>query len=142
MNRLTENAHEYGREGSSLAVALAELELELGFEPKLKHAAALRRSGTVTGSLTQRVDAIDWFDVEEELNGYGCAMLRNLLSAQECDALTALYPRDDLYRSRVVMARHGFGRGEYKYFAYPLPPWSPIARRALSAPRAGRESLE
>jgi len=99
-----------------------ELELELGFEPKLKHADA-RESGssTVAGSLTQRVDAIDWFDVEQELNGYGCAMLRNLLSAQECDALTALYPRDDPYRSRVVMARHGFGRGEYKYFAYPLP---------------------
>jgi len=97
-----------------------ELELELGFEPKLKHAAALE-PGTVTGSITRRVDAIDWFDVEEELNGYGCAMLRNLLGAQECDALTALYPRDDLYRSRVVMARHGFGRGEYKYFAYPLP---------------------
>ncbi|MCX4171119.1 MULTISPECIES: 2OG-Fe(II) oxygenase [Paraburkholderia] len=99
-----------------------ELELELGFEPDLKHAGA-RESGssTVTGSFTRRVDAIDWFDVEEELNGYGCAMLRNLLSAQECDALTALYPRDDLYRSRVVMARHGFGRGEYKYFAYPLP---------------------
>ncbi|MFL9856419.1 2OG-Fe(II) oxygenase [Paraburkholderia madseniana] len=99
-----------------------ELELELGFEPDLKHAGAWESgSSTVTGSLTQRVDAIDWFDVEEELNGYGCAMLRNLLSAQECDALTALYPRDDLYRSRVVMARHGFGRGEYKYFAYPLP---------------------
>ncbi|MFM0076630.1 2OG-Fe(II) oxygenase [Paraburkholderia sediminicola] len=97
-----------------------ELELELGFEPKRKHTAA-PKPDTVTGSLTQRVDAIDWFDVEEELNGYGCAMLRNLLSAQECDALSANYPRDDLYRSRVVMARHGFGRGEYKYFAYPLP---------------------
>ena len=99
-----------------------ELELALGFEPEPKHAGAREPgSATVAGSLTQRVDAIDWFDVEEELNGYGCAMLRNLFSAQECDALTALYPRDDLYRSRVVMARHGFGRGEYKYFAYPLP---------------------
>lgn len=96
------------------------LELELGFEPKLKHTATLKPC-TITGPLTQRVDAIDWFDVEEELNGYGCAMLRNLLSAQECDALSANYSRDDLYRSRVVMARHGFGRGEYKYFAYPLP---------------------
>ncbi|MFM0361074.1 2OG-Fe(II) oxygenase [Paraburkholderia sediminicola] len=114
MNTVAKNMH-------SQSPAL-ELELELGSEPELKHAGA-RESGssTVTGSLTQRVDAIDWFDVEEELNGYGCAMLRNLLSAQECDALTAIYPRDDLYRSRVVMARHGFGRGEYKYFAYPLP---------------------
>ncbi|RAS20859.1 2OG-Fe(II) oxygenase [Paraburkholderia bryophila] len=73
-------------------------------------------------SLAQRVDAVDWFDVEEELNGHGCAILPNLLSADECDALSALYPHDRLYRSRVVMARHGFGRGEYKYFAYPLPP--------------------
>ncbi|MFM0157198.1 2OG-Fe(II) oxygenase [Paraburkholderia sediminicola] len=99
-----------------------ELELELGFAPKLKHPEVSEAdSGTDTGSLTRRVDAIDWFDVEEELNGYGCVMLPNLLSAQECDVLTALYPREDLYRSHVVMARHGFGRGEYKYFAYPLP---------------------
>lgn len=100
---------------------LPALELELGFEPKPKHTGHAGAWESATGSLTQRVDAIDWFGVEEELNGYGCAMLRNLLSAQECDALSALYPRDDLYRSRVVMARHGFGRGEYKYFAYPLP---------------------
>ncbi|CAB3661824.1 hypothetical protein LMG24238_01715 [Paraburkholderia sediminicola] len=106
------------------------LELELGFEPKLKHTATLK-PGTIAGPLTQRVDAIDWFDVEEELNGYGCAMLRNLLSAQECDALSANYSRDDLYRSRVVMARHGFGRGEYKYFAYPLPQVVAELRTAL-----------
>ncbi|WP_429304768.1 2OG-Fe(II) oxygenase [Paraburkholderia sp. GAS199] len=71
--------------------------------------------------LAQRVDAIDWFDVEEALNAYGCATLPKLLNSRECDALAALYSRDDIYRSRVVMARHGFGRGEYKYFAYPLP---------------------
>ncbi|MBB4512686.1 2OG-Fe(II) oxygenase [Paraburkholderia fungorum] len=109
------------------------LELDFGFEPKLKHADALG-SGIATGPLAQRVDAFDWFDLEEELNGYGCAMLPRLLSAQECDALAALYPRDDLYRSRVVMARHGFGRGEYKYFAYPLP--HPVAElRAALYPR-------
>lgn len=109
------------------------LELDFGFEPKLKHADALG-SGIVTGPLAQRVDAFDWFDLEEELNGYGCAMLPRLLSAKECDALAALYPRDDLYRSRVVMARHGFGRGEYKYFAYPLP--RPVAElRAALYPR-------
>ncbi|MDT8839992.1 2OG-Fe(II) oxygenase [Paraburkholderia fungorum] len=109
------------------------LELDFEFEPKLKHADALG-SGIATGPLTQRVDAFAWFDLEEELNGYGCAMLPKLLSAQECDALAALYPRDDLYRSRVVMARHGFGRGEYKYFAYPLP--HPVAElRAALYPR-------
>ncbi len=93
------------------------------------HALALELPQEVThvqaqeaGALAQRVYAFDWFDVEEELNDYGCAMLRNLLSAQECDALTRLYSHETLFRSRVVMARHGFGRGEYKYFAYPLPP--------------------
>lgn len=109
-----------------------ELELELGFAPNLKHAEVSEAgSGTVTGSVTRRIDTIDWFDVEQEMNGYGCAMLPNLLSAQECDALIALYPRDDLYRSRVVMARHGFGRGEYQYFAYPLPPLVADLRTAL-----------
>ncbi|SIO71225.1 hypothetical protein SAMN05444172_7566 [Burkholderia sp. GAS332] len=119
-------------EGLRSQSAELELELRLGFEPKLKLAKAMEAdSGTVTGSLTRRVDAIDWFNVEEELNGYGCAMLPNLLSAQECDALSALYPRDDLYRSRVVMGRHGFGRGEYKYFAYPLPQPVAALREAL-----------
>jgi len=72
-------------------------------------------------SIDQRVEAIDWPRASGELDAQGCAMLEGLLSADECDALSALYPRDDLYRSRVVMARHGFGRGEYKYFDYPLP---------------------
>jgi len=48
-------------------------------------------------------------------------MLEHLLSAEECRAIAALYPQDDPFRSRVVMGRHGFGRGEYKYFSYPLP---------------------
>jgi hypothetical protein len=103
------------------------LELGLGFAPEAEAEVGTKPQraaapGAAAGPLARRVDAIDWFGVEEELNGYGCAMLRNLLSAQECDALTALYPHEALYRSRVVMARHGFGRGEYKYFAYPLPP--------------------
>ncbi|WP_206998383.1 2OG-Fe(II) oxygenase [Trinickia mobilis] len=72
-------------------------------------------------AIAQRVDSLDWPRVEDDLGQYGCATLPALLTAAECDALTALYPRDDIYRSRVVMERHGFGRGEYKYFAYPLP---------------------
>ncbi|KWE89452.1 2OG-Fe(II) oxygenase [Burkholderia territorii] len=71
--------------------------------------------------IVQRVDAIDWATVDVELDRYGCARIPGLLSASECDSLASLYPQDALYRSRVVMARHGFGRGEYKYFAYPLP---------------------
>ncbi|MDN7549178.1 2OG-Fe(II) oxygenase [Burkholderia cenocepacia] len=71
--------------------------------------------------IAQRVDALDWPTVEDELDRYGCARVPGLVSASECDELASLYPYDALYRSRVVMARHGFGRGEYKYFAYPLP---------------------
>ncbi|KEZ03245.1 proline hydroxylase [Burkholderia sp. MSh2] len=68
-----------------------------------------------------RVDAIDWPTVDADLDRYGCARVPGLLPATGCAALASLYPHDALYRSRVVMARHGFGRGEYKYFAYPLP---------------------
>jgi uncharacterized protein len=74
--------------------------------------------------IARRIDAVDWPQATAELDAHGCAMLPNLLRADECNALAALYPRDDLdglFRSRVVMARHGFGRGEYKYFGYPLP---------------------
>ncbi|PXX28713.1 MULTISPECIES: 2OG-Fe(II) oxygenase [Burkholderia] len=71
--------------------------------------------------IAQRVDTVDWTTVDAELDRYGCARVPGLISASECDALASLYPRDALCRSRVVMARHGFGRGEYKYFAYPLP---------------------
>jgi len=68
-----------------------------------------------------RVDALDWQRVSLDLDEQGSAMLQGLLSQDECRAITALYPEDSLFRSRVVMGRHGFGRGEYKYFSYPLP---------------------
>jgi hypothetical protein len=57
----------------------------------------------------------------EELDGQGCALVEGLLTPSECDELAQLYGREEMFRSRVVMAKHGFGRGEYKYFAYPLP---------------------
>jgi uncharacterized protein len=68
-----------------------------------------------------RVDAIEWAHVFAQLDAEGAAPIERLLSPAECDALVRLYPQDELFRTRVVMARHGFGRGEYKYFAYPLP---------------------
>jgi hypothetical protein len=64
----------------------------------------------------------DWPSIEAELDRAGCAVLPGLLSIAECQALGTLYAREEPFRSRIVMARHGFGRGEYKYFAYPLPP--------------------
>jgi len=91
----------------------------------------------IAASGTSRVDTLDWAQIERELDGQGCAVLKGLLSADECRALAALYPDDAHFRSRVVMARHGFGRGEYKYFSYPLP--DPIAelRPRLYARLAG-----
>jgi hypothetical protein len=68
-----------------------------------------------------RVQALDWKRIENDLDACGSAVIDKLITRKECDALTALYPQDDIFRSRVVMARHGFGRGEYKYFRYPLP---------------------
>ncbi len=71
------------------------------------------------------IDALDWAQAERDLDAEGCAVLRSVLAPDQCRALAALYPDDAPFRSRVVMGRHGFGRGEYKYFAYPLP--EPIA---------------
>jgi uncharacterized protein len=68
-----------------------------------------------------RVEALDWASVSAQLDAYGWALLERLLSAEECQAIAGLYDDERWFRSRVVMARHGFGSGEYKYFAYPLP---------------------
>jgi len=67
------------------------------------------------------VNGFDWDRVGRELDAQGNAVLEGLISPDECRTLAGLYGRDELFRSRIVMARHGFGRGEYKYFAYPLP---------------------
>jgi hypothetical protein len=68
-----------------------------------------------------RVESIDWARASDHLDDWGWAPFGRLLTANECDALARLYADDSIFRSTVVMARHGFGRGEYKYFAYPLP---------------------
>jgi hypothetical protein len=70
-------------------------------------------------------------DMAAALDAEGHAVLPGLLAPAQCEALAALYPQDALYRSTVVMARHGFGRGEYRYFAYPLPPLLAQLRQAL-----------
>lgn len=83
-----------------------------------------------------RLAAIDWASVGADLDAYGCAVLKGVLSAGECASLTALYPHEAPFRSRVVMARHGFGRGEYKYFSYPLPAIVAELRATLYSPLA------
>ena len=84
-----------------------------------------------TSTVFDRVSAANWQTVAAELDEHGCAVLSNVLSPDECRALAGSYDTDALFRSRVVMSRHGFGRGEYKYFAYPLPPIVAGLRRAL-----------
>jgi hypothetical protein len=79
---------------------------------------------------------IDWEKVGAELDERGSAVVERLLTPAQCRALVGLYVNEDLFRSRVVMARHGFGRGEYKYFAYPLPELLAAKRTALYPPLA------
>jgi hypothetical protein len=72
-------------------------------------------------ALAERVESFDWDGVGRDLDAAGSAVLDRVLLPEECRELASLYERDDLFRSRIVMARHGFGRGEYQYFRYPLP---------------------
>jgi hypothetical protein len=69
----------------------------------------------------ERVRSIDWERVSQDLDTRGSGVIERLFTPAECDDLAMLYPIDELFRSRVLMGRHGFGRGEYKYFTYPLP---------------------
>jgi uncharacterized protein len=72
-------------------------------------------------SIEARMDVFDWSAMAEELDAHGRARLPQLLSREECESVMGLYDCDALYRSTIVMARHNFGRGEYRYFDYPLP---------------------
>jgi hypothetical protein len=74
---------------------------------------------------------IDWAIVEADLEADGCAIVPQLLAPDTCASISSLYAQDARFRSRVVMARHGFGRGEYKYFAYPLPAVIAELRKAM-----------
>lgn len=71
--------------------------------------------------IAARVRGMDWDRIGTDLDAQGNALLPALLTPEECAALAGLYGQDEHFRSRVVMGRHGFGRGEYRYFAYPLP---------------------
>ena len=83
--------------------------------------APTQSGDTPAPELAARVRALDWTALSEELDAQGCALAPGLLSRAECERFAALYRRDDLFRSRVVMQSHGYGQGEYKYFAPPLP---------------------
>lgn len=84
--------------------------------------ATARRTTTVVGSAIEaRVDAVDWTKVHAELDAQGWAIAPKLLTDAEADSIANLYQQERGFRSQVIMARHGFGRGVYKYFSYPLP---------------------
>ncbi|MDB5920757.1 MAG: proline hydroxylase [Massilia sp.] len=84
----------------------------------------------------KRVDQLDWDSIAHDLDTAGCAVVPGLLAPAECAQYAAGYASPQLFRSRVVMERHGFGRGEYQYFAYPLPAALAELRAALYPPLA------
>jgi hypothetical protein len=86
--------------------------------------------------LQSPVAGYDWRQVSDELDREGAAMLRGLLSPEVCLGIAQLYSEASLFRSRIVMARHGFGKGEYQYFSYPLPGIIAAMRTALYPPLA------
>lgn len=88
--------------------------------------ATMARSGAMQG-----VGQQNWEAIEHDLEAYGNAVMPGLLSTRQCVELAALYSQGRDYRARIVMARHGFGRGEYKYWAYPLPSLIQGLRQAL-----------
>lgn len=83
--------------------------------------------------LAQHIAAFDWPSVEAQLDAHGCATLRAVLNGQQAAELAASYAEERLFRSTIVMARHGFGLGEYRYFAYPLPAVVAQLRAAIYA---------
>ncbi len=80
--------------------------------------------------------ALDWRQIEDALNAHGCAVVPGLLDAAACATLAARYDDASRFRSKVVMQRHGFGQGEYQYFAYPLPDLVATLREQLYGPLA------
>jgi uncharacterized protein len=92
---------------------------------------AIVPAASAVKSAEARAGKYDWQKLSEELSGSGCAVMEKLLSPEECQQIATLYPREDHFRSHVAMARHGFGKGEYRYFKYPLPDLIGDLRTAL-----------
>jgi len=88
----------------------------------LRPATARHSPGEAPAAMPDHVAALDWRRISADLDSQGCAAIPGLLPPEICRALATHYEQESRFRSRVVMARHGFGRGEYKYFNYPLPP--------------------
>ena len=83
--------------------------------------ASIVPAARVVRSAQERVGKYDWSVLGADLSHYGCAVLEKLLVREECGEIATLYSRENYFRSHIQMARHGFGKGEYRYFKYPLP---------------------
>ena len=90
------------------------------------NSAAVVRTMTTARSAEPRVAVYDWDALSQELTNYGCAVMDRLLSQEECRTIARLYDDEVHFRSHVHMGRHGFGKGEYRYFKYPHAHHSPI----------------
>lgn len=91
---------------------------------------------TVGQNEIEQLGALDWPRIETDLNDRGYATTGQILSAEQCRELAETYPDNGAFRSQVIMARHGFGQGEYKYFRYPLPEIIQTLRTSLYPPLA------
>jgi hypothetical protein len=100
-------------------------------------AARTRSARAPVPSIEARLAALDWASAGTQLDADGCALIGPVLSPDECRALVATYGDDQRFRSRIIMARHGFGRGEYKYFDHPLPSLVGSLRTTLYSRLAG-----
>jgi hypothetical protein len=109
-----------------------------GFRPckRCRPTAMIDPGASPAPSIAARVSSLDWERIASDLDVHGCATTGTVLTPQECATLAASYEVDELFRSRVIMARHGFGRGEYKYFAYPLPAMIAALRESFYPPLA------
>lgn len=101
------------------------------FDRKKRDGACSKHS--YAGRMTDKLSAIDCIQIGAELDARGFAVLPSLLTPSQADATAALYDKDQGFRSHIHMARHNFGRGEYRYFSYPLPPLVETLRTALYA---------
>jgi hypothetical protein len=98
---------------------------------------SIAAAATAPTSAEARVSSCDWEALCAELSSGGCAVIAKLLQPQECRMIAGMYPVEAHFRSHVLMARHGFGRGEYRYFKHPLPPLVESLRTALYPHLAG-----
>jgi uncharacterized protein len=92
-----------------------------GGESSMSAPANLRSNVSAGKAAEVRVAQYNWKGLAEELSSHGCVVIENLISADECHQIAELYPHEEHFRSHIHMARHGFGKGEYRYFRYPLP---------------------